>query len=266
VTDDQRTIAAAFDERSARYGRNQWHRVYADALVALTPLQPGQRVLDAGTGTGFAALAIAPRVAPGGRIVAVDVSAGMLERARAAVSAAGIASIELVEGDATTLPAFADGSFDVVVCSAALLYMPIDRTLQEWHRLLDTGGHVAFSSMRAGSPAAGRVFRACAAEYGLILDDPSAPLGSEDRCRDALRAAGFRDPHVAAGEIMFSAGDLEMAWESNLRSAAHAPVRSLGEQPQEMMRQRFEAARRREEAGDPEGFARAHVLYAFARK
>ena len=45
-------IAELFDARAARYARDDWHRRYAEQLVAITPLRPGDRVLDAGTGTG----------------------------------------------------------------------------------------------------------------------------------------------------------------------------------------------------------------------
>jgi ubiquinone/menaquinone biosynthesis C-methylase UbiE len=265
MSDGHDRIAKAFDQRSARYGRNQWHRAYAEAFVALAPLQPGQRVLDAGTGTGFAALAIAARVAPGGRVVAADISAGMLERARIAVAEAGASSIEFIEADATSLPAFPDGSFDVVLSSAALLYMPVDRALREWRRLLTPGGHVGFSTMRAGFPAAGQLFRACAAEYGLSLSDPSEPLGSEERCCDVLEAAGFKEPSVLPGQVTFSPEDLEMAWESNLRSANHLVVQSLNDEQQAEMRRLFETARLHAQADDP-AFNRADVLFAFARR
>ena len=55
---DLQSIAANFDQRAARYAKSDWHRGYADEFVALAPLEAGQRVLDAGAGTGFAALAM----------------------------------------------------------------------------------------------------------------------------------------------------------------------------------------------------------------
>jgi len=266
MTGDLAHIAGAFDDRAARYGRNEWHRTYAEALVARAALHPGQRVLDAGTGTGFAAMAIATRIAPDGHVVAVDVSSGMLDRARAAVLEAGLPGVEILEGDATSLPGFADGTFDVVLSSAALLYMPVEAALREWYRLLKRGGQVGFSGMRAGSPPAGRLFRECAAAYGLHLDDPSEPLGSEDRCRAVLHAAGFSAVEVLPGHIVFGPADLEMAWESNLRSARHGAVRSLDRDQQADMQRRFEDARRDAQVTDPDGFARADVLYAFGVK
>lgn len=74
-------IAATFDTRAGSYAKNDWHRRCAERLVALCDLPVGCRVLDACTGTGFAALAAAQAVGPEGRVYGVDVSDGML-RAR----------------------------------------------------------------------------------------------------------------------------------------------------------------------------------------
>jgi len=266
MTDETRAVAAAFNERAANYATSHWHRQHAEQLVALAELKPGSQVLDAGTGTGFAAVALARRLGPSGRVTAVDVSAGMLDRARVALDAQGLPNVELLEGDATDLSSLPASSFDAVICSAALLYMPVEKALAEWHRLLTPGGLIGFSAMRTGYPKVGRLFRDCAKEFGVGLDDPSAPLGSEERARAALAAAGFREIAIASGEVTFSAHDLAMAWESNLRSAAHGAVRNLSLDRQEALRARFEAALHRARAEDEWSVTRAEVLYAFGRK
>ena len=135
----------------------------------------------------------------------------MLEQARTAIEAAGAPGIELLQADATDLPPFSSSTFDAVICSAGLLYMPVERALREWHRLVKPDGVVGFSTMRAGSPPAGRLFRECAEGFGVILGDPSAELGSEDRCRSALEAAGFSRVTVIPGHLHLSAGDLALA-------------------------------------------------------
>ncbi len=108
--------------------------------------------------------------------------------------------------------------------------------------------HMASSASRPCAPIrrlAGRMFRDCATSFGLTLEDPSAVLGSEERCRNALHAAGFSDITVSPGEIHLSPADLEAAWESNLRSAAHAPVRGLPIEDQDLFRSRYEAMLKR---------------------
>ena len=62
-------VAADFDARSAGYSNNQlWHRAYADGLTAHSRIRLGDRVLDAGVGTGFAAIAASTRVTPRDRV------------------------------------------------------------------------------------------------------------------------------------------------------------------------------------------------------
>lgn len=265
MTEDRRSIADDFDARSARYARNAWHRTYAEGLVAHVPIQPGDRVLDAGVGTGFAAIAAAARVGPSGRVIGIDLSPGMLEQARRAIESAGLDNIELRHADACDLRDVPDESFDAVVCSAALLYMPVQRALAEWRRLLRPDGIVAFSTMRSGFPQAGQLFRDCASEIGVRLDDPSAALGSETKAIDVLVHAGFVDPVVAASTVRLGDADFACAWESNLRSAGHAPVRSLATADLEALRTRFEQALAHRRQRDP-AFADAQVLYARAVK
>jgi ubiquinone/menaquinone biosynthesis C-methylase UbiE len=265
VAEDRQRIAADFDLRSARYSKNQWHRVYAEGLIAGSTIRHGDRVLDAGVGTGFAAIAAAVKVGPGGSVVGVDVSPGMLQQARAAAEAAGLGNIELLQADACDLRDLEDESFDAAVCSAGLLYMPVQRALTEWRRLLKPGGIVAFSTMRAGSPRAGQLFRDCAAELGVQLTDPSAALGSEAAAAAALSKVGFTEIAVVADTVRLADADFACAWESNLRSAAHGEVGSLAPADLEGLRLRFEQALDDCRTGDP-SFAAAEVLYVYAVK
>jgi ubiquinone/menaquinone biosynthesis C-methylase UbiE len=265
MMEDRRGIAADFDVRSANYSKNQWHGAYAEGLIAHSALRLGDRVLDAGVGTGFAALAAAVRVGPRGRVVGVDVSPGMLQQARIAVEAAGLGNIELLQADACDLRELEDESFDAIVCSAGLLYMPVQRALAEWRRLLKRGGTISFSTMRAGSPQAGQLFRDCAAELGVLLADPSAALGSESAAADVLRQGGFTEISVVPGTVHLADADFACAWESNLRSAAHGQVRSLAPEDLEALRLRFEHALDNRRRIDPL-FAVAEVLYVYGAK
>ena len=79
----------------------------------------GLRVLDVGTGTGRAAIALASR---GARVTGIDASDEMLAVGRRRAAAAGV-DVDFVTGDAHAL-AFEDGSFDVVVCLRVLMHTP----------------------------------------------------------------------------------------------------------------------------------------------
>jgi ubiquinone/menaquinone biosynthesis C-methylase UbiE len=257
-------IAANFDLRARGYRNSDWHRASAERLVDLCDLKPGDRVLDAGTGTGFAALHAARKVGQAGRVVGVDISQGMLSEARAEAAASRLTTVDFVHGDATALAQFADSTFDVVTAATSLIYIPVVEGLREWHRLLRRGGLMAFSTMEAGFPVAARLFRECAAEYGVLIDDACAPLGSQGACRSALAAAGFADAKIVNEPIQFSVRDLDRAWESNVRSLAHTAVRNLPAESLHQLQQRYETVLATEMRTAPARVLQSSMLYAFA--
>lgn len=263
---ERHKIATSFDARAVNYGRNEWHRLSAERLVALCQLQAGCRVLDAGTGTGFAAIAAGRAVGAEGFVYGVDISAGMLQEACVAVKEAGLTNIKLVQADASQLPHYSSGAFDVVTCAAGLLYMPVAASLREWRRLLKSGGMVAFSTMQVGSPPAGRIFRECAAAFGVSLRDPSEPLGSPSACRSALAEAGFEVADIISETISFSAQDVSLAWEANFQSAAHLDVQQLSEEEQQALRRAYADALARAGQENPGSLSRAGILYALGRR
>jgi SAM-dependent methyltransferase len=111
-----------------------------DHLLARAALQPGERVLDLGTGTGAVAVRAAPLVAPDGSVLAVDPSSEMLALARGRAARAGKAGITFAEGRAEEIPAD-DDAFDVVLASLSIMYV-IDRgaAAGEIARVLRLGG------------------------------------------------------------------------------------------------------------------------------
>ena len=259
-------IAASFDARAATYNGNVWHRLLAEQLVSVCGIRHGHVVLDAATGTGFAAIAASGLAGQGGRVIGVDLSSGMLDVARRHAGRAGDAPIEWLQGDAAELSSLDAASIDVVICAAGLLYMPVRRSLDEWSRILKPGGAVAFTSMAAGFPVAGRIFRECAEAFGVRLVDPSALLGSEDACHAALEASAFSVTMVTRRGITFSAQDIGHAWASNVQSPAHAAVQSIGPDALARMQTAFEVAMRREEQSNPDGMSSADVLFALGRR
>jgi demethylmenaquinone methyltransferase / 2-methoxy-6-polyprenyl-1,4-benzoquinol methylase len=135
-------IAARYDfvNRVISFGIDQrWRRRTVRALS----LRDGARVLDLATGTGDLALLIA-RATPEASVVGLDPSEKMLAIARGKVEKAGLAErIELVVGDAETLP-FGDATFDGVSIAFGIRNVPDRaRALSEMARVTKPGGRVA---------------------------------------------------------------------------------------------------------------------------
>jgi SAM-dependent methyltransferase len=114
----------------------------AARLAHFAGVQPGQRLLDVGCGTGVVAITAARR---GARVSALDLTPQLLERARENAGMAGV-NVDWHEGDAEQLP-FGDAEFDVVVSQFAHIFAPRpDVVTAEMLRVLKPGGTIAFST------------------------------------------------------------------------------------------------------------------------
>lgn len=121
-------MAARATERRAEL-REQF-RTFVD-------LRGDERALDAGTGTGALALALAPLVR---EVIGVDRSPELLAEARR--QSQGVANVSFVEGDITKL-AFDDGAFDLACCARTLHHVPRpERVFAELTRVLRPGGRL----------------------------------------------------------------------------------------------------------------------------
>jgi SAM-dependent methyltransferase len=108
-------------------------------------LPPGATVLDVGCGSGLDTLIAATRVGASGRVVGIDFSPAMLERARRGVASCGLANVELHETGAERLP-LADASIDVVLANGIFNLNPARAALmRELARVLRRDGvaHIA---------------------------------------------------------------------------------------------------------------------------
>jgi ubiquinone/menaquinone biosynthesis C-methylase UbiE len=173
---------------------------FASNLVERVGLSRGERVLDAGCGTGIVARLAAPRVRWRGKVVGLDLNAAMLEVARQA-SQFIHPPIEWKEGDLTKMPV-PDASFDVVLCQFTVQFLP-DRqaALREMHRVLAPGGRLAFNVFRGIEhnpgwvPLADALEKHVSREAGDIFRSIFA-MRDGDELRSIASGAGFRDVRI----------------------------------------------------------------------
>ncbi len=114
---------------------------------SLAPLYAGDTVLDIGCGAGVDSLVAAQMVGPSGQVIGIDLTAAMLERARANLARLGWPQVSFKEGDAEALP-FPDSEFDVVISNGVFnLATNKAKALEEAHRVLKPGGRLMLADM-----------------------------------------------------------------------------------------------------------------------
>jgi arsenite methyltransferase len=156
--------------------------------TALTPLHPGETVLDLGSGGGIDVLLSARRVGPTGKTYGLDFTDEMLALARENQRRSGLANAEFLKGEIENIP-LPDNSVDVVISNCVInLSADKDRVLREAFRVLRPGGRFAVSDVVVRGPVPENVRRSMELWTGCI-----AGALEESDYRSKLAAAGFRD-------------------------------------------------------------------------
>ena len=154
-------------------------------------IQPGETVLDLGSGAGIDVFLAAKSVGAQGRVIGVDMTPEMLARARANAEQGGFENVEFRLGEIEHLPV-ADETVDVIISNCVINLSPDKpQVFREAHRVLKPGGRLAISDVVAGTelPDGMRddpyLHSACVAGASMI-----------DELERMLSAAGFADIRI----------------------------------------------------------------------
>jgi arsenite methyltransferase len=164
--------------------------------TALLGLEPGQTVLDLGSGGGIDVLLSAKRVGPTGKVYGLDMTDEMLALARENQRKAGAINVEFLKGTIESIP-LPDNSVDVIISNCVInLSSDKDAVLREAFRVLKPGGRFAVSDVVVRGDVPADVRRSMELWVGCI-----AGALEEREYQAKLAAAGFANVEVEPWRI-----------------------------------------------------------------
>ncbi len=179
--------------------------------TAIDSLAPGEVVLDLGAGAGIDAFIAAKKVGATGRVIGVDMTDDMLQRARDNAAAVGADNVEFRKGLIEALPV-EDESVDVIISNCVINLSPEKaKVFREAHRVLRSGGRLMISDVVLERPLPQAVLQSVDAYVGCV---GGASLRAD--YLGAIEAAGFSEVRVVS-EAAF--GDKVCASDSPLQEA-----------------------------------------------
>jgi len=159
--------------------------------TAIDALRPGEVVVDLGSGAGFDAFLAARQVGPEGRVIGVDMTDAMLEKARDSARRVGYANVEFRKGFIEQLP-LEDESVDVILSNCVINLSPEKaKVYGEAYRVLRSGGRLMVSDIVLERPLPPRILQSVDAYLGCV---GGATLRGE--YMQTIEKAGFREVRI----------------------------------------------------------------------
>jgi len=189
--------AAETEDSDARLYSDEELVRLAERTPAVAGLQPGEVVLDLGSGAGLACILAANKVGPGGRAIGLDMTPEMIKLARRNAKQAGVKNVEFNWGEIEDIP-LPDKSVDVIVSSCVINLSPDkDAVFAQAYRVLRPGGRLDVSDIVIDGELPQPIRESMAAWAGCV-----AGALPESEYLDKMRAAGFTDVEVLSREYV----------------------------------------------------------------
>jgi arsenite methyltransferase len=170
--------------------------------IALASLRTGETVVDLGAGAGFDCFLAAREVGATGRVIGVDMTSEMLDKARANARKGGYRNVEFRLGEIENLPV-ADNTADIIISNCVINLSPDKgRVFQEAFRVLKPGGRLMVSDIVLLKELPAVLRESVAAYTGCV----AGALRKDDYLQK-IAAAGFRDVQIIA-ETLFPMQEL----------------------------------------------------------
>jgi SAM-dependent methyltransferase len=164
--------------------------------VALASLKEGDVVLDLGSGAGFDAFLAAPGVGSSGKVIGVDMTPEMVDKAKANAVKGGFQNVEFRLGEIENLPV-SSSEVDVIISNCVINLSPEKgKVFKEAFRVLKPGGRLMVSDLVLLKPLPEIVRQSVEAYVGCI-----AGAVMKDKYLAAITEAGFRDVTVVGEDI-----------------------------------------------------------------
>jgi SAM-dependent methyltransferase len=191
--------------------------------LAHAGIQPGETVLDLGSGAGIDAFLAAREAGPAGRVLGVDMTPEMLEKARDAARRHGFENVEFRLGEIEHLPV-ADASVDVVISNCVINLSPHkQQVFREAWRALRPGGRLLVSDLVLTRPLPAAVRQSVEAYVGCV-----AGAALRDDYLACVRSAGFADVQVVEeNRYTVGAASATPEWRQALDSVVSIKVRAV---------------------------------------
>jgi SAM-dependent methyltransferase len=159
--------------------------------TALASLKPGETVLDLGSGAGFDAFLAADQVGPDGRVIGVDMTQEMIDRARENARKGEYGNVEFHLGEIEKIPVD-DASVDAIISNCVINLSPEkDRVFREAFRVLKPGGRVMVSDIVLERELPDFIKSSVEAWAGCV-----AGASLKEDYLAAIRDAGFQEVEV----------------------------------------------------------------------